>query len=106
MFPEQYFNYYHILLSLFIAVFVDNVASTYDYTCNQAGFPVIPAPDLPNMYVARYDSRKNVYEPHNYYLSAVYQCDPGYYMLDSRFSELYCSRGQWVGASPVCVANP
>ncbi|XP_035231558.1 uncharacterized protein LOC118203384 [Stegodyphus dumicola] len=86
-----------------VSLVLQDPVRTYDYSCNQAHSSFVRAPKLPNAHVARYDRRQNPNPPNNHYLSAVYRCDPEFTMLDPRFTELYCSRGQWVGHEPICV---
>ncbi|GIY79450.1 uncharacterized protein CEXT_160921 [Caerostris extrusa] len=77
----------------------------YDYSCNQAGSHFVTAPKLPNAHIARYDRRQNPNHPYQHYLAAVYRCNPGYVMLDTRFTELTCSRRSWIGTDPICVPH-
>lgn len=82
---------------------MEDPIATYDYTCHESGYPFIKAPKLRNMHIQRYDRRQNPNNPHNHYLAAVYRCNPGYVMSDTRFTELYCSKKSWTGVKPVCV---
>ncbi|XP_042905173.1 uncharacterized protein [Parasteatoda tepidariorum] len=82
---------------------VRDPVSVYDYSCNQAGSQFVTAPKLPNAHIARYDRRQNPNTPRNHYLSAVYRCNPGFVMIDPRFTELHCSRRSWVGTEPICI---
>ncbi|GIY82727.1 uncharacterized protein CDAR_10121 [Caerostris darwini] len=77
----------------------------YDYSCNQAGSHFVTAPKLPNAHIARYDRRQNPNQPYQHYLAAVYRCNPGFVMLDTRFTELTCSRRSWIGTEPICVPH-
>ncbi|GBN17881.1 hypothetical protein AVEN_57614-1 [Araneus ventricosus] len=80
-----------------------DLTAVYDYSCNQAGSHFVTAPKLANAHIARYDRRQNPNPPYNHYLTAVYRCNPGYVMLDTRFTELTCSRRNWIGTEPICV---
>lgn len=86
----------------FLTDVVDDPIATYDFSCSSRYYGFIKAPRLPNMQVARYDRRQNPYSPHNYYLTAVYQCKDGYEMRDTRFTELHCRKQDWVGVRPIC----
>lgn len=87
----------------FFAVIMEDPVANYDYSCHVSGRPFVKAPRLPHMHIARYDKRQNPNNPYNHYLSAVYRCNPGYVMLDTRYTDLHCSKEDWVGVTPVCV---
>ena len=90
---------------LFLAVIVEDPVATYDYSCHESGHPFVKAPYIPNAFVARYDKRQNPNNPHNHYLTAIYKCNPGYVILDTRYTELHCSKKNWIGVKPVCVPS-
>lgn len=102
---EDAYNLYHApyYYRQPVAVVAHDPIAIYDYSCNQAGSPFVTAPKLPNAHIARYDRRQNPNSPRNHYLSAVYRCNSGYVMLDSRFTELHCSQRRWIGTEPICV---
>lgn len=88
-----------------VSLVVEDPVQSYDYSCHQAYSPFVRAPKLPNAHVARYDRRQNPNTPNNHYLSAIYRCNSGYVMLDTRFTELHCSKRRWSGTMPVCVRS-
>ncbi|GFR03657.1 uncharacterized protein TNCT_91851 [Trichonephila clavata] len=104
-FLRRYDDPYNIYAPLYLRqpVVSGDITSLYDYSCNQAGSHFVTAPKLPNAHIGRYDRRQNPNAPYNHYLTAVYRCNPGYIMLDTRFTELTCSKRNWIGTEPICV---
>jgi len=49
--------------------------------------------------------RKNPEQPYNRYLVAVYKCQEGFTLQDPAVDRLYCSKDNWVGEQPACVAT-
>lgn len=87
------------------AITADSISS-YDYTCYQVSergtATLISAPQIPNARSPNYFKSRNPKQPHNEYLSAVYQCLPGYRMRELRHNVLHCRQSSWVGERPVC----
>ncbi|KAG8182206.1 hypothetical protein JTE90_004140 [Oedothorax gibbosus] len=100
------YNYYHpyyYYREPLAVLTQQDIVSTYDYSCNQAGSPFVRAPKLRNAHIAKYDRRQNPNAPNNHYLAVVYRCNPGYVMYDTRHTDLFCSKRAWIGTDPVCV---
>uniref|UniRef100_A0A1W7RAD5 Sushi domain-containing protein n=1 Tax=Hadrurus spadix TaxID=141984 RepID=A0A1W7RAD5_9SCOR len=83
----------------------DLSSSQYDDTCYETirGRRIpMRAPQIPNAFVYKYDSRKHYSNPDTYYLIVHYNCRHGYTLHNKEANKLYCQNGQWVGETPLC----
>lgn len=80
----------------------------YDTSCIEPLYgrevPMI-APQVPNAFVFRYETKKNKIYPFNSYMSVKYRCLSGYAFANARAQTLYCKEASWVGEVPRCVSS-
>ncbi|KAF0765799.1 sushi, von Willebrand factor type A, EGF and pentraxin domain-containing protein 1-like [Aphis craccivora] len=78
----------------------------YDLSClfrKRHGKIFLKAPKLPYARVVKYSKIKNIVDPKNKYLEAIYHCIKGHVFENPSHTKLYCSNGNWVGVKPQCV---
>lgn len=63
------------------------------------------APQVPNAFVFRYETKKNKFYPFNSYMLVKYRCLSGYVFANARAQTLHCKEASWVGEVPRCVSS-
>lgn len=80
----------------------------YDTSCVEPLYgrevPMI-APQVPNAFVFRYETKKNKFYPFNSYMLVKYRCLSGYVFDNARAQTLHCKEVSWVGEMPRCVQS-
>lgn len=78
----------------------------YDTTCVDSLYgrevPMI-APQVPNAFVFRYETKKNKFYPYNSYMMVKYRCLSGYVFANAKAQSLHCKEASWIGEIPRCV---
>ncbi|XP_055928357.1 uncharacterized protein LOC129959515 isoform X2 [Argiope bruennichi] len=79
----------------------------YDTSCVESIYrrevPMI-APQIPNGFVYRYETKKNKRYPFNNYMEVKYKCLSGF-VFATNAQTLYCKEASWVGEVPRCIAT-
>ncbi|XP_076319424.1 uncharacterized protein LOC143230184 isoform X3 [Tachypleus tridentatus] len=84
----------------------NNNGGLYDHSClqRQVNRPFIRPPNISHGSPYKYERVLNKYTS-NFYLIALYRCDPGFTLAEPTVNTLFCQQRKWVGDIPVCVKN-
>ncbi|CAL1273681.1 unnamed protein product [Larinioides sclopetarius] len=84
---------------------VKQKSTDYDTSCVESIYrrevPMI-APQIPNAFVYRYETKKNKWHPFNNYMEVKYKCLSGF-VFATNAQTLYCKEASWVGEIPRCI---